>query len=356
MKQTLIRHNKPSTGKEEAEAVQKPLLTQWIASGPKTHEFEASLQKYIGAQYAVAVNSGTSALHLGLIALGVKPGDEIILPTYTAPSLLNDISYVNAKPVLVDVKENDCNINASQIAKKISKKTKVIIAPHTFGIPMDIKKIKQFGIPVIEDCAQALGARFSGKSVGTEGDIGTFSFNATKMITTGQGGMVVTGNKQLYDDIKDLLKYSDRKNKAIKYSYNYELNDILASVGLAQFKKLPYFLKRREEIAKRYADVIKKKYISYLPADKSGANILRFIIKTDSESTKNKVKQQFLKAGIEIKEPLLEQELLHNIMGEKKEKFPMAEKLIQTLLSFPIYPGLTDREISTIIAAMEKIL
>lgn len=349
-----ILHNQPTIDGEEIEAVARVIRTNWIIAGAEVEDFERHMRQLINSAYAVAVNSGTSALHVSLLALGIEADDEVILPSYTSADILNAIFYVRAIPVLCDSEKDGCNIDLEQIKKKLTKKTKVMIIPHTFGIPAQIDKIKQYQIPIIEDCAQALGTTYQGKMVGSFGDISIFSFYATKIITTGQGGIVLTNNKKYYDYIRDIINYNGRKNYKIRY--NYPMTDIAASIGNIQIKQLDQFVHRRQIIAARYAKILDKKHVFYFPKkNQQDVNPFRFVLQLSDNAQVKKIKKFFLNKNIVTKIPIKRYELLHNLLDKNPRDFPYAEYLAKVLLSVPIYPGLQEEDIERILSVLQRI-
>ncbi len=349
-----IAHNKPTIEEEEIRAVEKVLRSNSLIGGKEAYLFEQQMKDYVGMKYAAAVISGTSSLHLSLLAMEIEPDDEIIVPTYTAADILNAIFYVKAKPIVCDIEKNSCNIDIKQIQKKITKKTKAMIIPHTFGIPIDIEKIKQFNIPIIEDCAQALGSKYDGKVLGSFGDISIFSFYATKLITTGQGGIVMTNNRKYYSFIKDVINYNARKYYLVRY--NYPMTDIAASIGNIQIKKLPAFIKKRQELAKEYIKILKDKSISSVPDVLSpDINPFRFLLKFSDTQQQKKVKAQFREAKIDAINPIKRYELFHNLLKLNPEDFPHSENFVQTVLSIPIYPSLTSEEAERILDVLRSL-
>lgn len=187
---------KPLFGEEERKAILEPLESGWIVQGPKVAEFEARFAEFTGAAHAIATSSCTTALHLSLIAMGIGPGDEVILPSFTFVATANAIEYTGARPVFCDIDMNHFNIDVNEIEKKLTKRTKAIIPVHLFGLSVDMKPVleiaERFGLRIIEDAACALGSSYQGTHVGTFGDAGCFSFHPRKAITTGEGGMITT--------------------------------------------------------------------------------------------------------------------------------------------------------------------
>ena len=354
---TQIPHNKPSFGKEEIKALERVVKSGCLIMGEEVDKLQESFKKYLNVRYALATNSGISAVHLSLIALGVGKNDEVILPTYTFSGLLNTIYYQGAIPILVDIEKKGFTIDPTQVKKKINKRTKVIIVPHTFGIPAEINVIKKLGIPVIEDCAHALGSFYNDKPLGSSGDISIFSFYATKMIATGQGGIFTTNNKKYFDHAYDIIRYDQRKDYKIRY--NYQQTDLAACLGNVQFKKLGSFIDRRRANVLRYINVLEKyNQFTYWPkrAD-TNLNNYRFIIQFDNQKVRDELQNHFSQKGVSTIVPIDNYQLLHNLLKMSKRDFPNAETLTKTTLSLPIYPSLTTEDnikIATILDSLCK--
>jgi perosamine synthetase len=254
----------PDLGKKEKRYVNKCLDTNWISSqGKFIHKFEKSFSKYCNVLYGVSTSNGTTALHLALLALDIKEGDEVILPNFTFISSANVIKHCNAKPIFVDCKK-DGTIDPDLIEKKITNKTKVIMPVHLYGTPCDMDPIlkiaKKYNLYIVEDCAEAHGAEYKGRKVGSFGNIGCFSFYANKIITTGEGGMCVTNNKSIAEKI-NLLKNHGMSTKK-KYwheiiGFNYRMTNIQAAIGLAQLSKINRFIRLKRRNAKLYNSLLK---------------------------------------------------------------------------------------------------
>jgi perosamine synthetase len=349
-----ILHNKPTVGKNELAALKKTIDSSWIIAGPEVKEFENKMAKMHKRKFAVALNSGTSSIHLSLLALSIGKGDKVIVPSYTVGDLLNAILYTGAEPVVVDVEKNSFNMDPKKVAEKLSKKTKAIIVPHMLGIPAKIDEIMKFGIPIINDCAQSLGCIYNNKPLGSFGDFAIFSFYATKLITTAQGGMILTDNKKHYDFIKDIIDYNGRDN--YKKRFNYPLTDMAAAMGNAQLNKLNDLLKRRKEIGEKYQEVLKRKNTDYWPkSSDTSANYYRFVLQFGTKKERENAKKYFEKKGISTIIPINNYELLHNYLGLSKNNFPNSEEMADTTLSLPIYPSLTDSETEMITDAISSL-
>jgi dTDP-4-amino-4,6-dideoxygalactose transaminase len=225
----VIQHSKPSVDHDDIEAVVDVLNSGNIAQGEKVEEFERNVAGFIGIKHGVAVSSGTAALHLSLIGLGVGPGDEVIIPSYICTSPYLATLYVGASPVIVDIDTTDFNISKKMAKKAITPKTKAIIVPHMFGTPAELDELLDTGVPVIEDCAQSLGAIYRGRKVGGFGKLSICSFYATKLITTGEGGMVLTNDDEIYRNISEIRQYDKKSLNTLRY--NYKLTDFQAALG-----------------------------------------------------------------------------------------------------------------------------
>lgn len=350
-----IPHNKPLLGEEEAKAAADVIKSQWIIAGPEVEKFEKTIASYVGKRYAVALNSGHASLHLSLLALGVGENDEVITTAYTTPDLLNVINYCRATPVIVDILPDSFNIDSSQIKLKLTSHTKAIIVPHIFGFAAEIDTIKTIGIPVIEDCAQSIGTIYNGKPTGSYGDISMFSFYASKLITTGQGGMVVTDDEGYYKKVKDLINYNGPDYYITRY--NYPMTDIAAALGNVQFGKMQSFIDRKKQIAELFKNVLRKKQVRYWPGDSdTNVNYFRFLVQLENEKQMEFVKEDMAKREITCIIPYHANELPHRILNLNLSKFPNTERILHTVLSIPIFAAMTDEEVERVAAALEETL
>jgi len=260
----MIPHSRPTINKRDIEAVSEVIRSGKLSQGQKVEEFEKSLASYIGVKGAVALSSGTAALHLSLLCLGIREGDEVIIPSYTCSALLNAVMITGAVPRFADIERDTYNIDPdiveNYLRKKKKTRAKAIILVHSFGEPADIDSFldisKRYGIQIIEDSAQALGATYKGRKVSSYGLISVLSFYATKVITTGEGGMLLSNSSDIINRAKDIREYD--KKERFKLRYNYKMTDMAAALGLSQLKKLPSFIKRRKGIAHTYDSVLKR--------------------------------------------------------------------------------------------------
>jgi perosamine synthetase len=276
-----IRLFKPSIGKEELELIKEAFDRSWIGLGPSVNKFEEEWAKFIGCEIAIGLNSATAALHLALRVFGFNKGKKVLVPSLTFSSTASAVLYNDLTPVFVDSDPNTLGICLEDLERKYDEDCVAVIPVHYAGHPVPMEKLthwaKRKGLKVIEDCAHTAGGIYKGKTLGTWGDIGCFSFEEKKCMTTGDGGMMVTNDPELFNDIKAMRwvgidkdnwktakTYTNSKKDAMHWfyelnvlGYKYNMNDLAASIGLAQLKKLPKFNKRRSEIIQQYMDGLK---------------------------------------------------------------------------------------------------
>ncbi len=285
-----IPFSKPYFSQEELDALKGPIQSGWVTQGIEVEKFEESLSKLCGVKYAISVNSGTSALHLSLIAHNIGENDEVICPSYSFIATANSIKLAGATPVFVDVDINTSNMTTELVEKHITKKTKALMLVHQFGLPVDLDGFRDLAnrhkLILIQDAACAIGSTYKNKSLSTWGDISCLSFHPRKIITTGEGGAVLTDNLDIAKRIRELRSHgasSSNKNKDNKlfakhdeyysYGYNYRLSDLNAAVGNVQLKKLDEIISRRIEIALRYiANLAKYKNEIAMPTIPNNSN------------------------------------------------------------------------------------
>ena len=260
----MIPSAKPNIGKEELKNIEKVFKTNWLGMGSFVYEFEKKIEKYLGTKHAICVNTGTTGIHLALSAIGIKPKDEVIVPSLTFAGSVQPIINMGAKPVFCEVEEDTLNIDVKDMAKRITKKTKAIICVHYGGLSCDMNKILKIArkkkIKVVEDAAHAFGSLYKGKKIGGFGDISCFSFDPIKNLTCGEGGCVTTNNLKLAETLrrKRLLgiskdtwvRYKNKRSwfyEVVTEGYRYHMSNINAAIGLAQFDKLGKFTKKKNQ-------------------------------------------------------------------------------------------------------------
>jgi len=342
-----IPHSKPSINEDDINAVVSNLRSENIASGEEVKLFEQEVSKYIDNRIlgGVAVNSGTNAVNLALKALNIKEGDEVIIPSYLCASVLSAVNYTRAKPVFADIESEGYNLDPKSTAEKITKNTKAIIVPHMFGTPVHLDSFLEFDVPIIEDCAQAIGARYERKRVGSFGILSTYSFYATKVLATGQGGMVLTTSKELLEKLRDLTKYDGRDNYSV--SYNNSLTDFQAAMGRNQLKRLEFFIRVRKEIAGIYNKIFKE--VGQVLPKTENSIFFRYIVEVENLDAYIK---EMRKLGVDCAKPVFKP--LHQYFN-LNEKFPNTERAYNKAISIPIYPSMKDNEIEQVCDAIREV-
>ncbi len=372
----LIEFAPPSISSQEVKAVTQVLTSHWLTMGTKVSEFEKDFAQFCRIEYAVAVNSATAGLHLALLTLGIGKDDEVILPSYTFASCANTIVWTGARPVFADITQDGLLIDPTDIEKKITKKTKAIMVVHYGGQTAEMEPIlhlaKKHNLKIIEDCAHSLGATYQGQLAGAMGDIGVFSFYATKNMTTGEGGMVVTRNTKIAERLKILRLHGLSADAYNRYSargqwryeiqeagFKYNLTDIAAAIGIEQLKKLPSFNRERGEIAERYLQNLQG-FELILPKVLPGRQSVWHLFPVLVEPTKRDALIEFLKKyNISTSVhfiPLHLQPFYREKFGTKIGDLPVTEEVFLREISLPIYPGLRNKEVEYIAKVINYFL
>jgi perosamine synthetase len=301
---------KPDIGKDEIQAVVEAMKSGWVSQGEKVEEFEESFANYCGVKYGVAVNNGTAALHLALTALNLKRGDEVVTTPLSCVATTNPIVYLNAKPVFVDVGPTTLNMNPSLVEKKVTRKTRAILPVHLFGHPVDLDPLmevaEKHGLYVIEDAAQAHGARYKGRKVGSFGHVSCFSFYADKLITTVEGGMALTNDEELAQKMRLLRSFGMTKREKFFHpilGYNYKLSDIHAAIGLVQLRKLDNYIERKRVNIEYLRSKLGHSDLK-LPVELDYAFNVYYVCHILAEEGKEKIVEHLEQKGIETR-PLL---------------------------------------------------
>jgi perosamine synthetase len=344
----VIPHSRPTIGPEDIEAVSAVLRAGMLAQGDKVAEFEAALARFLGRRGGVATSSGTSALHLALLVLDVGPGDEVLLPSYTCVALLHAVRHVGATPVLVDSAADEYGMCPQEVRRRVTDRTRAVIVPHLFGMPADLDVLKELGIPVIEDCAQTLGTQCRGRPVGSMGTITVCSFYATKVITTGEGGMLLSDSEVMLRRARDLRDYDGRG--ALPTRFNYKMTDFQAALGLTQLGRLPAFVTRRRMLANRYTAALSGLPV-VLPGEPPGRSHMfyRYVVGVaDAPRLAGTLRDR----GVECKMPVPRP--LHRYLGQGG--FSRAEYAAATSLSIPLYPSMTDGEVAETLSVVTDVL
>ena len=359
---TPIPIYQPSLLGKEKEYVIDCLDSSWISSkGKYINQFETAFAGFVGVKYAASVCNGTVAIHLALIALGIGPGDEVIVPTLTYVASVNAISYTGATPVFVDSLADTWQMDPDDVKRKISKKTKAIMIVHLYGHPCDMdalcKIAKDSNLFLVEDCAEAIGSKYKDKHVGTFGNIAAFSFFGNKTITTGEGGMVVSNDENLYQRSVHFKGQGLVKNRQYWHDvigYNYRMTNIEAAIGLAQLEQVDEFLTRKKGIADRYASSFNGTGIQF---HKNHEDVYHSYwmcsILVQDAADRDKLRTHLEKAGIETR-PLFFPVHTMPMYSIKLQNFPIAEDLGWRGINLPSYPGLSNEEVDRVIKVVKE--
>ncbi len=345
----LIGHSRPSITAADARAAAQSVMSRTLVDGPAVSAFEKAVAYRAGTTHGCAVGSGTAAIHLALLALGVGPGDEVILPAYVCAAPLYAVRYVGARPVLADVNAETGLSAAHHIRPVLTKRTKVIIAVHLFGRSAPVDDIVSLGVPVLEDCAQSLGGSYRGKPLGSWGTAGVFSFYATKVITTGFGGMVCSDDAGLIGRVRDLIRYDERTDALTAYAYG--MTSFQAALGMSQMLRIDDFLQRRLAIHDFYREAFSAAGIELPPPALPGEDIhYRFVVKSDGPP--DRVISRLEELGIGARRPVFKPLYAY----EGTEELPGAGRAYAADVSIPLYPTLTDGQMRRIARAVVTVL
>lgn len=356
----------PQIDNEEIEQVISVLSSKAIAQGPKVEEFEQLFATYIGVKHAIAVNSGTAALHISLLAHEIGKGDEVITTPFSFIATANSILYTGAKPVFVDIRDDDFDIDVVQIEEKLTAKTKAILPVHLFGQPADMKTIRgiarDYDLIVIEDACQAHGAECDGKKVGTFGT-GCFSFYPTKNMTTGEGGMITTDDDEVATRARMIRNHGSQARYCHQLlGYNYRMTDIAAAIGICQLRKLDQFNNRRIANAEFLTDEMGRieglipPYIK--PHIKHVFHQYTVRVTDDFSISRDELAHELAERGIEtaIYYPMpIHRQPLYRDLGYQ-DQLPVSERAAQEVLSLPVHPSLTKEDLEYISQALRHLI
>jgi perosamine synthetase len=332
-----IPHSRPTLGPAEERALLRVLRGGQLGGGEEVERFERAARAFLGGGTATAVQTGSAALHLALLALGVGPGHRVILPTYTCAAVLNAVHYVGAEPVLADVLPETANLDPADVRRRLRPRTRALIVPHMFGRAAPVGELRRLGVPVVEDCAMALGGR-----TGRSGAVSVFSFYATKMMATGHGGLVLARDRRAAARVRDLVAYDNREDYRVRY--NYRMSGLVAALARAQLARVPEFVKRRRRIADYYYRTLG---LGRPPRDHV---FYRFVLRVGAVE---RFVRFMASRGVECKRPVFRP--LHRY-GAGAGGFPGAEELHRAYASIPLYPSLRPGEMARVAAAVREFL
>ncbi len=381
MTETFLPFSRPSINQEAIDEVVDCLKSGWIATGPRVAQFTEDLKKYLNAPHALTLMSATGGLHLALLALDLKPGDEVITTPLTFAATLNAIVLAGAKPVLVDIDPKTLNIDLNQVEKAITKKTRVIMPVHFAGLPVDLDALytiaNKYNLRVIEDAAHAIGTEYKNKKIGSFGDIQVFSFHPIKNMTTGEGGCVTTRDDVVAKKISLLRFHGIDRDSWNRYGkggtqdyevvlpgFKYNMTDIQAALGIHQLKALDHFNQRRNELADRYHEILSSWSQWTLPErpDFQHKHAWHLYTPLLNESVAKMNRDEFMIAmkennigtGLHFRAVHL-YPYYRDTFGFKLGDFPHAENICERIVSLPLFPDMTTAEQDRVIDAMKKI-
>lgn len=358
---------RPNISKREEHNVLRVLRSGILSIGPYTELFEKEFAKEVGAKYACAVSSGTAGLHIALIAAGIGKGDEVITSPFSFIASSNAILYVGAKPVFADIDPTSYSIDPAHIEKLITKKTKAIMPVHIFGQCCDMREIMRIArkhkLIVIEDACESLKATNNGKQAGTFGQSGVFAFYANKQMTTGEGGMLVTHDKKVYELAKSLRNQGRAPNMQWldhdRLGFNYRIDEMSAAMGVAQLQQLSLSIRERQKIAawyKKHFAPYKEWIITPVVAAENKHTYFVYVVQVRKKSIKrDDLIVRLAKKGVGSKPYLPSIHLFSfykKLLGTRRGDFPISEKVSSRTLALPIYVGLTEKDIQSIVRTL----
>jgi dTDP-4-amino-4,6-dideoxygalactose transaminase len=335
------------------------MLTSGLGAGPMVTEFEKNFAKFAGVKHAVAVNTGTAALHSAIVASGVKQGDEVILPSFTFVATAEAVVLAGGKPVFADIDAETYNLSPSAVEKSITKNTKAILPVDLYGFSADMKSMREIaakhGLALVEDAAQAHGATYAGKPAGNFADAACWSLYASKNITTGEGGVITTNNDQIAETLRMIRTHGEKaKYASLMLGTNYRMSEVQAAIGNVQLEKLPSFLAKRRQNAQQLTKILEKSDSLILPwelKDRQHSWYLYTARLTDgTEAERNKIVEELKKKGIGAEvyyvNPVHQMPFYRENFGSAK--LPETDKASKQVFSLPIHPEVTAEQVDFI--------
>ena len=379
VRRTLLSYGRQVIDEDDVQAVVAALRSAWLTTGPTVDRFERAVAAAVGAPHAVAVSSGTAALHAAMFAAGIGPGDEVVVPALTFAASANAVVYQGGIPVFADVRRETLNVEPADIAAKITPRTRAVMAVDFAGQPANLDEIgaaaREHRLILIEDAAHALGAEYRGRRLGTLADLTTFSFHPVKHITTGEGGLVTTAsdemnarlrrfrNHGLETEFKVRHEKGDEYTPMVDLGYNYRLTDVACALGLSQLAKLDQFLKRRAELAQRYRTELARQPGVLLPDVAPDVrhvwHIFPVLLEIERLTADRRTILAALRAeniGVTIHYVPVYWHPYYRARGYQRGLCPNAEWAFERLLTLPLFPAMSDEDADDVLAAVRKVL
>lgn len=365
----MIKLNIPLTGEEEIQEIRLVLESGNLTQGPKVKEFEDAVTQVVGSKHGFAMSSATTALHLSLVALGIKPGDEVLVSDFTYPASGNVIIQLGAKPVCVDVLLDTYAMDPQDLARKVTERTKAIMVVHPFGLSADMDPILEIarsrGLPVLEDAACALGSKYHGRFCGTMGIMGCFSFHPRKSITTGEGGMIITDDGNLANQVAALRSHGGVRREFylefLEAGFNYRLSDVSAALGVAQMKRLAWLIAGKREKATELASLLQNIPGIQLPVEPAGLyhTYQSFVVVLDDRFQRDHVIRQLRTMGVESTLGTYAmhcQPLYHQRYQMTPGDLPVSCRLFKQSLTLPLYPQMSGDDLRQVADSLRNTL
>ena len=359
----MISINLPKISEEEIQAVVKVMrsgfLTSGLGAGPEVSEFEKNFAKFASVDHAVAVNTGTAALHSAILACGLKKGDEVILPSFTFVATAEAVVLGGGKPVFADIDSDTYNLSPTSVEKSVTKNTKAIMPVDLYGLSADMKPMREIAqkhdLALVEDAAQAHGATYAGKPAGTFSDAACWSLYASKNMTTGEGGIVTTNNPEIDETLRMIRTHGEKaKYTSLMLGNNYRMSEIQAAIGNVQLKKLPSFLAKRRQNAQELTKILERHSGLILPSESKDQLHSWYLytarLKDGTETKRNKILEELKKKGIGAEayyvNPVHQMPFYRENFGSAK--LPETERASKQVFSLPIHPGVTAEQVDFI--------
>lgn len=354
-------------GEEEARAVYNVVKSGWISMGKKVEEFEGRISEYLRAKYSIMFNNGTSSLHAGLMALGVKEGDEVIVPTLSYASSANVILYCGAKPKFCEADPRTFNVTAEELERRITRRTKAVITVDLKGMPCDFDAIQEVAdkhsLPILSDSAESFGSIYKNRYVGTQCKVHSFSFFANKNITMGEGGLITTNSKKIADVCRIIRNQGQiERYKHVLIGNNYRPTDISAAFGMAQLKRTEGILKEKHEIAAYYNEAFTKNAlisVPYIPPYVTRHSWYMYCLKLDISVNRDLVVKKIRKKGIDSRlsfPPIHLQPIYREKFCYKTGDFPISERIYKTFIDIPCWAGMDKARMNRVISCVNDAI